>query len=71
MSKRDVSSAQDKLCACTQARIEKCLDVEYKLIELWAIRRDETRQEIKQRERYVIVIVTIYDAKSNKRLKKR
>jgi hypothetical protein len=50
------------MCACTQARIGRCLGVGYKLVRLYAVRQDGTRQWIKQRGRYVIVIVTVCGA---------
>jgi len=63
VSKRDAPSAQDEMCACTQARTGRCLGVGYKLVELHAVWQDGTRQWIKQRERYVIVIVTVCGTK--------
>jgi len=42
--KRDAPGAQDEIYACTQARIEECLDIGFAMVGLYLVRRDGARQ---------------------------
>jgi len=65
--KRDAPGAQDEMYACTQARIEECLDIGFAMVGLYSVRREEQDKQTKQRGRYVIVIVTVCGTKHRAR----